>query len=89
MLEVYIRDRETLELFLSGLKEAGLMVYKRRFYGFRLRPESGVVEVTQKNVSAIVRTIALQCAKNPESHILFREQFVNNTADWVVGPIKK
>jgi len=86
MLELYIRNREMLDLFMAGLSEAGLEVRERKFLGFRLRPESGVIEVTTRNVTAIVRAIAQAAGRNPEGQLEFREMFTNNTSNWLVGP---
>mgnify|MGYP001172767323 CR=1 FL=1 len=84
MLELYIKNKETLELFISGLKEAGLGVVQRRFLGFRVRPETAVIEITERNVGAVVRAVAVATAKNPEGQTTVREHFKNNTADWLV-----
>ncbi len=86
MLEIYIKDKETLDIFRKALQEAGLEVRSRKFYGFRLRAETAVVEVTLKNAGAIAKAIAAACARNPEGQLEFKEYFVNNTAVWSVGP---
>ena len=82
MLELYIKNKETLELFISGLKEAGLSVVQRRFLGFRVRPESPAIAVSSRNVTNIVRAITIQTAR--EGIAEFREHFSNNTAVWLV-----
>jgi len=86
MLELYIKNKEILDLFVETLGDAGLRVIERKFLGFRLRPESGVIEVTTRNVTAIVRAIAQAAGRNPEGQLEFREMFTNNTSNWLVGP---
>jgi len=87
MLEIFIRNKEMLNLFREALQDAGLEVRSRKFLGFRLRPESAVVEISNKNLAAVVRTIAVQAARNPDGIIEFREYFSNNSCNWVVGPV--
>ena len=84
MLEIYIKSREILDLFLKALADAGLEVRSRYFYGFRVRPETAVIEITQRNVGAVARAVAVATAKNPEGQTTVREHFKNNTADWLV-----
>ena len=86
MLEIFIRNKEMLNLFREALQDAGLEVRSRKFIGFRVRPESSVIEITTRNVSAVVRSIATAVARNPENPVSFKEYFSNNTAVWEVGP---